>query len=165
MALKIRRRARLRRKEASEFLRRLADEFGMAVPADEVLLDEAEAGPHRLLLRENEAIGLFLNGDVIPTIRGLLAFPATKRAVTIDMGAVRFIYNGADVMAPGIVDADPGIRVADVVWIRDEKNGRPLAVGRAIMDGPTMAREEKGKAIETIHHVGDEIWRLGEEEP
>ncbi len=165
MALKVRRRARLRRKEASEFLRRLADEFGMAVPADEELLDEAEAGPHRLLLRENEAIALFLNGDVIPTIRGLLAFPATKRAVTVDMGAVRFIYNGADVMAPGIVDADPGIRAADVVWIRDEKNGRPLAVGRAIMDGPTMAREEKGKAIETIHHVGDEIWRLGEEEP
>src|SRR5437667_7670549 len=145
MALKIRRRARLRRKEASDFLRRLADEFGMAVPADEVLLDEAEAGPHRLLLRENEAIGLFLNGDVIPTIRGLLAFPATKRAVTVDMGAVRFIYNGADVMAPGIVDADPGIRVADVGWIRDEKNGRPLAVGRAIMDGPTMAARRRAR--------------------
>src|SRR2546427_119836 len=87
-----------------------------------------------------------------------------KRAVTVDMGAVRFIYNGADVMAPGIVDADPGIRAADIVWVRDEKNGRPLAIGRAIMDGPTMAREEKGKAIQTIHHVGDEIWRLGEEE-
>jgi len=81
------------------------------------------------------------------------------------MGAVRFIYNGADVMAPGIVDADPGIRAGDIVWVRDEKNGRPLAIGRAIMDGPTMAREEKGKATQTIHHVGDEIWRLGEEEP
>src|SRR5437879_11626613 len=109
MALKIRRRARLRRKEASEFLRRLADEFGMAVPADEVLLDEAEAGPHRLLLRENGAIGLCLDGDVVPTIRGLLAFPATKRAVTVDMGAVRFIYNGAEVMAPGPGDGDAGV--------------------------------------------------------
>src|SRR5438445_513013 len=107
MALKIRRRARLRRKEASEFLRRLADEFGMAVPADEVLLDEAEAGPHRLLLRENEAIGLFLNGDVIPTIRGLLAFPATKRAVTVDMGAVRFSYDGADGRGPGTSSCGP----------------------------------------------------------
>ncbi len=165
MALKIRRRARLRRKEASEFLGRLAKAFGMAVPSDDASLDEAEAGPYRLLLRENEAIGLFLDDDVIPTIRGLLAFPAAKRAVTVDMGAVRFIYNGADIMAPGIVEADPGIRAGDVVWIRDEKNGRPLAVGRAIMDGPTMAREEKGKAIETVHHVGDEIWRLGEEEP
>lgn len=137
----------------------------MAVPTGEAPLDEAEAGPHRFLLRENEPIALFRNGDVVPTIRGLLAFPATRRGVTVDMGAVRFIYNGADVMAPGIVDADLGIRVGDIVWVRDEKNGRPLAVGRAIMDGPTMVREDKGKAIETIHHVGDEIWRLGEEEP
>src|SRR5947209_20189150 len=78
MALKIRRRARLRRKEASEFLPRLVDEFGMAVPADEVLIDEAEAGPHRHFLRENEAIGLFLNGDAIRTVRRPPAFPATK---------------------------------------------------------------------------------------
>ena len=164
MTSRIRRRARLRRKEATDILGQLGEEFGMAIPLDDVSLDEAEAGPHRLLLRDNDAIAVFLEGGIAPTIRGLLAFPATKRSVTVDMGAVRFIYNGADVMAPGIVDADPGIRAGDVVWVRDEKNGRPLAVGRAIMDGPTMAREEKGKAIETIHHVGDEIWRLGEEE-
>src|SRR3989442_11920918 len=88
MALKIRRRARLRRKEASEFLRRLADEFGMAVPADEGLLDGTEGGPHRLLLRENEAIGLFLKGDGIPTIPGRLAFPAAKPSLAGGNGAV-----------------------------------------------------------------------------
>ena len=164
MALKIRRRTRLRQKEAADVIRRLAEEFGMQVPVDNVPLDEAEGGPHRLLLRENEAIALFVDEAIVPTVRGLLAYPATKRAVTVDMGAVRFIYNGADVMAPGIVEADPAVRVGDVVWVRDEKNRRPLAVGRAIMDGPTMAREEKGKAIETIHHVGDDLWRLGEEE-
>lgn len=163
MALKIRRRTRLRRKETADFVGRLAEAFGMTVPLDDVPFEEAEAGPHRLLLRENEAIALLIGDGIAPTVRGLLAHPATKRAVTVDMGAVRFIYNGADVMAPGIVEADPQIRGGDVVWVRDEKNGRPLAVGRAIMDGPTMAREEKGKAIETIHHVGDEIWRLGEE--
>src|SRR5437773_316578 len=56
------------------------------------------------------------------------------------------------------------IRERDIVWVRDEKNRQPLAVGRAIMDGPTMAREERGKAIETLHYVGDDIWRLAEEE-
>lgn len=136
----------------------------MVVRPGEEPLDEAEAGPHRVLLRGDEAIALFVDETLVPTVRGLLAFPATKRAVTVDMGAVRFIYNGADVMAPGIVDADPAIRTKDIVWVRDEKNRRALAVGRAIMDGPAMAREEKGKAIETIHHVGDEIWRLHEEE-
>jgi len=164
MALKIRRRGRLRQKESADLIHRLAEEFGMTVPLDDVPLDEAEAGPFRLLLRGNEAIALFIDGGIVPTVRGLLAFPATKRWVTVDMGAVRFIYNGADVMAPGIVEADPAIRAGDVVWVRDEKNRRPLAVGRAIMEGPTMAREEKGKAIETIHHVGDDLWRLGEEE-
>ena len=165
MALKIRRRARLRQKESADLIHRLAEEFGMTVPLDDVPLDEAEAGPFRLLLRGNEAIALFIDGGIVPTVRGLLAFPASKRWVTVDMGAVRFIYNGADVMAPGIVEADPAIRAGEVVWVRDEKNRRPLAVGRAIMEGPTMAREEKGKAIETIHHVGDDLWRLGEQEP
>jgi len=164
MVLKIRRRGRLRQKESADLIHRLAEEFGMTVPLDDVPLDEAEAGPFRLLLRGNEAIALFIDGGIVPTVRGLLAFPATERWVTVDMGAVRFIYNGADVMAPGIAEADPAIRAGDVVWVRDEKNRRPLAVGRAIMDGPTMAREKKGKAIETIHHVGDDLWRLGEEE-
>src|SRR5438552_2821593 len=144
--------------------RLLLDEFGMAIPIDDVPIDEAEAGPHRLLLRGEEPIALVVGDGIAPTVRGLLAFPATKRAATVDMGAVRFIYNGADVMAPGITEADPAIREGDIVWVRDEKNRQPLAVGRAIMDGPTMAREEKGKAIETLHHVGDEIWRLAEEE-
>src|SRR6266576_5391136 len=101
MGLKIRRRARLRRKEVADLVGRLSDEFGMTVPIDDVPIDEAEAGPQRLVLRGEEPIALVVGDGIAPTVRGLLAFPATKRAVTVDMGAVRFIYNGADVMAPG----------------------------------------------------------------
>ncbi|HYM38598.1 MAG TPA: PUA domain-containing protein [Thermoplasmata archaeon] len=165
MPLRVRRRTRLRRREVEAWFRRLSEEFGMAMPSGEVAIDEAEAGELRVLLREDEAIALILGEAIAPTVRGLLAFPAEKRHVTVDMGAVPFVYNGADVMAPGIVDADLGIREGDYVWVRDEKNRRPLAVGRAIMDGPTMVREERGKAVETVHHVGDDLWRLGEEEP
>jgi PUA-domain protein len=164
MVLKVRHRTRVRRKEVDAWFRRLASEFGMVLPSDETPVDEAEAGDLRLLIREEDPIALVVGDAIAPTVKGLLAFPAEKRYVTVDMGAVPFVYNGADVMAPGIVDADPAIRVGDLVWVRDEKNRRPLAVGRAIMDGPTMAREERGKAIETIHHVGDDLWRFGEED-
>src|SRR5204863_371178 len=58
MGLKIRRRARLRRKEVTDLVGRLLDEFGMAIPIDDVPIDEAEAGPHRLLLRGEEPIAL-----------------------------------------------------------------------------------------------------------
>ncbi len=164
MVLKVRRRTRLRRKEVEAFFGRLAQDFGMVMPSDETPVDQAEAGEMRVLIRDEDLFALVLGDAVAPTVRGLLAFPAQKRFVTVDMGAVPFVYNGADVMAPGIVDADPAIKPGDWVWIRDERNRRPLAVGRAIMDGPTMAREERGKAVETLHHVGDDLWRLGEED-
>ncbi len=164
MVVKVRHRTRLRRKEVETWFRQLATDFGMPMPEDETPVDQAEAGEMRLLIRDEDAIAFVLGEAIAPTVRGLLAFPAQKRFVTVDMGAVPFVYNGADVMAPGIVEADPAIRPGDFVWVRDEKNHRPLAVGRAIMDGPTMAREERGKALETLHHVGDDLWRLGEEE-
>ncbi len=163
MVLKIRRRTRLRRKEVAAWFQRLAVDFGMTLPSDETPIDEAEAGDLRILLHDSKAFALVLGEEIVPSVRALLAYPAEKRWVTVDMGAVPFVYNGADVMAPGITAADPAIRPRDLVWIRDERNLRPLAVGRAIMDGPAMAREEKGKAVESIHHVGDDLWQLDEE--
>jgi len=163
VGLKVRRRKRLRRKEAVSLLARLSRDFGIEVPDADVPIDEAEAGVLRLLLSGDTPFAFVVGDAVGPTLRTLLARPAHRRAVTVDMGAVPYIRNGADVMAPGIVDADPTIRAGDLVWIQDERNHRPLAVGRALMDGPTMAREERGKAIETVHHVGDDLWAFGEE--
>ncbi len=126
-------------------------------------IDLAEAGEWRLLIADDEVRGILVGGRPVLTVRGLLAYPATKGYVTVDMGAVRFVYNGADVMSPGVVDADPGIRPGDLVWVRDEKNRRPLAVGEALMAGPEMVASEKGKAVKSLHHVGDSLWKLDEE--
>src|SRR2546425_5547342 len=82
MALKIRRRARLRRKEASEFLRRLADEFGMAVPPGEGVVGGAGARPPPPLLRGKEAIGPFLDGDGNPAVPRAPPVPSAQRAPT-----------------------------------------------------------------------------------
>src|SRR3989454_5450876 len=78
MALKIRRRARLRRKEASEFLRRLADEFGMAVPPGEGVVDEAEGGAHRPFVGGDEGVWPFVDGGGLPTDRRVPPVPATE---------------------------------------------------------------------------------------
>src|SRR2546426_10549467 len=110
MGLKIRRRARLRRKEVTDLVSRLSDEFGMTIPIDDVPIDEAEAGPQRLVLRGGEPVALVVGDGVAPTGRGLLAFPATKRAVTVDMGAVRVVYHGGGVMAPRGTEAAAGSR-------------------------------------------------------
>ncbi len=102
----------------------------------------------------------FYEGLYFPTVRLLLEKPVEKRYVTVDMGAVKYVLNGANVFAAGIVDADESIKENDPVYVRDEKYKKTLAVGIALMDGETMVREKKGAAVKNIHHYGDKIWRI-----
>ena len=42
----------------------------------------------------------------------------------------------------------------------DETHNKPLAIGISLITGPEMVENDEGKAIKSIHHVGDEIWNL-----
>ena len=66
-------------------------------------------------------------------------------------------------MGPGIVDADKDIKVGDFVWIRDVKNLRALAIGEAMVSGEDMLQKKPGKAVKSIHYVGDKLWKYDEQ--
>ncbi len=95
--------------------------------------------------------------EFIPTLH-LLLERHLLRSVVIDMPAVRFIANGADVMRPGIVHIDGGIAKGDAVCIADVQHHKPLAVGIALFSSGEMEKLGSGKVIKNIHHVGDDIW-------
>jgi PUA domain protein len=95
------------------------------------------------------------------TVLGAIELAPIKRLVVVDAGAVRFVVNGADIMKPGIVSADPEIAVGDLVVIIEERHKKPLAIGRALVAGTEMKGE--GKAVKSLHHVGDAIWKCLEE--
>lgn len=90
------------------------------------------------------------------TVLGAIELNPQKKLVIVDSGAVRFIVNGADVMKPGIVSADPEIEAGDLVVVAEERHKKPLAIGIALIPGKEMHGE--GKAIKSLHHVGDQIW-------
>lgn len=95
------------------------------------------------------------------TVLGAIELRPKKKLVVVDSGAIRFVVNGADIMRPGIVSADPEIAVGDLVVIVEERYKKPLAIGRALVTGTDMKGE--GKAVKSLHHVGDAIWNgLGE---
>ncbi len=99
------------------------------------------------------------------TVRGVLTFRPPDNWVEVDMGAVPYLSNGAHVMAPGVVAAAPGVKPGTPVWVRDERNRQPLAVGWALQEGQVMAgKKAKGKAVFTLQYVGDEMWLYGEPE-
>jgi PUA domain protein len=62
-------------------------------------------------------------------------------------------------MSPGIVSADPVIKEGDIVVIKEEAHDKPLAIGKALVPGARMVADS-GKAVESLHYVGDEFWNL-----
>jgi PUA-domain protein len=100
---------------------------------------------------------MIVEGQPFFTVLGAIELSPQKRLVVVDSGAVRFVVNGADIMNPGIVYADPEIMAGDLVVVAEEKHRKPLAIGRALLSGPEMKGE--GKAVKSLHHVGDQIWK------
>ena len=78
-----------------------------------------------------------------------------------DEGAGTIAEDSSGYGNDGIVYADTNIAENDQVWICDVNNKKPLAVGIAIISGDQMVAENSGKAIITIHHVGDMLWSFG----
>tara|TARA_B100001029_G_scaffold44561_1_gene35061 strand:+ start:6172 stop:6672 length:501 start_codon:yes stop_codon:yes gene_type:complete len=114
-----------------------------------------------ILISQGYIIALIKNEMTHFTVRGLLANSVETGWVQVDMGAVPFVCNGANTMAAGINDVSPEIVKDQYVWIREENHHKPLAIGLALMDAEEMLNSEKGKAIKSLHYIGDKIWNYG----
>ena len=76
----------------------------------------------------------------------------------VDMGAIPYVCNGADVMAPGIMGIEGGFEKNGLLVIRDVKHRKALGIGAALYTSEEMKGLKKGKAILNLHYVGDKIW-------
>jgi len=110
-----------------------------------------------LIFVNGRPLMMIVDDEPFFTVLGAIDLEPSKRLVVVDSGAVRFVVNGADIMKPGIVSADPEIAPGDLVVIVEERHKKPLAIGRALVAGTEMKGE--GKAVKSLHHVGDLIWK------
>ena len=101
-----------------------------------------------------------LDGKILPTLKLLLKKEINIKTITVDMGAVKFVTNGADIMRPGIVHIEDEIEEGDFVRIVDETHHKPLAIGKVLFNSEQMRAAVHGKVIENVHYIGDEIWNL-----
>ena len=120
------------------------------------LLEQDEV---RVITINNDPAFFYYEDKLVPTLQYLQNHSLLKK-VTIDMGAVRFIVNGADVMRPGMVEIEEDIAKDDAIAVIDQNNKKPLAVGIALFSTEEMRGMAKGKVIRTIHYVGDEVWKV-----
>lgn len=97
---------------------------------------------------------------LIPTLKLLQTHPSLLKTITIDMNAIKFIINGADIMRPGITTIDDNIQPSQSICIIDQTHKKPLAIGISLHSTEQLRLLTTGKVIKNIHFVGDELWKL-----
>ncbi|HKL30277.1 MAG TPA: RNA-binding protein [Natrialbaceae archaeon] len=155
--MEIKSRHHLRSDDVREIESALADDLGVHVDGDQYELVEFEEDEYDLVLVDGEPLVLYVDDEPFLTVRGANAYEPTGHVVTVDAGAVQFVSDGADVMRPGITEADETIAEGDLVVIVEESHGKALAVGRAMVDGDDLLGDS-GKVIASLHHVGDDLY-------
>lgn len=155
----IKRRYHLRKALFRELTQGVVERFGEPVvellkgPIEFLELEEGR----EVILAAGKAVLFRLGDEIFPTLKSLDRIPLKR--VVVDMGAVPHVANGADIMAPGVVFADGGITRGEAVAIVDERHGKPIAVGQALVPGTEM-RSLRGKVVKNLHYVGDEMWQF-----
>lgn len=158
--MKIRSRVQLRKSAKNKLMDELTSTFGDTIEElKNSKFETALIDTFNVILIDGKLLLFSTNGEYFPTVRGALELGLAKHIVVVDAGAVRFVVNGADIMCPGIVSADPEIKESDLVIIKEETHEKPLAIGRALMSGEDMVGDS-GKAIKSLHYVGDKLWNI-----
>lgn len=160
---RIKRRHLLKKRDQKKILNQIENDLG--TPIKNLERSRLEDG-----LMDNDMHVLLLDGDIIfwesdgrmvPTLHALLNGAVKIPQVTVDMGAVKYVVNGADIMRPGITKLDDGIRKGSIVAIVDERHEKPIAIGISKMSSEEMRSVTHGKVILSLHYVGDNLWEFG----
>jgi PUA domain protein len=138
---------------------RLAADLGVDLEGEAYELVELEGSAFDLILIDGEPLACYVGDEPFLTVRGANATDPNGHLVTVDAGAIEFVSGGADVMRPGIVEADPDIAEGDLVVVVEESHGKALAVGRALTGGDEMIGDS-GRVVESLHHVGDDLYSV-----
>ena len=157
--MEVKSRHHLRSDEIRNLETALSEGLGVDVDGDAYEFVELTGTDFDLVLVDGEPAVMYVDEEPFLTVRGANSYEPERGVVTVDAGAVSFVSDGADVMRPGIVDADEDIAEGDLVAIAEESHGKVLAIGRAMVDGDEMVGDS-GKVVSSVHYVGDDLFEF-----
>jgi len=114
-----------------------------------------------VIITGNGITAVKIGDDILPFLDDsqiLEKFPY----VTVDMGAVKFVCKGANIMRPGITkfsDFESG----EIVCVVEESQNKFLAVGKAEISSKEAEDANKGEVIKTMHYISDDFWESKKE--
>jgi PUA-domain protein len=152
----------LKEKESRELLERASHRFSVSLKqifGEKTSVEVVETEFGEVCLINGKPVLVVTRGTVYPTLVSKELFEMFPRIV-VDMGAVPFVCKGANIMAPGIRRFEGSFVKGDIVFVVDEKHGKPIALGEATYDVEEAKNVKQGMVIANIHYVGDSVWEL-----
>jgi len=150
----------LREREATQLL----DKFSLKLSLDikqllgaKAQIEVADTKAAKIFFANNKPVLAVFNNTFLPTLLFEEALRLLPKIV-VNMGAVPYICNGADIMAPGVVRIEKGYKTNDYVIVADERHDKPIALAIALTDSQTVPEMQHGKIAKNIHYVGDNLW-------
>ena len=144
--------------ETTALLKTVSERWGIELPKMKnvkvhQILDDAQ------IITGNGIKILKVDDDYLPFLSEtemLEKFPA----VTVDMGAVKFMCKGANLMRPGIKEFTE-FEKDKLVCIVEESQHKFLAVGKSVVSSSELETMDKGEVIKNIHYISDKFWETG----
>lgn len=99
-----------------------------------------------------------LNDYVIPSLKIARQVSLTVPVITVDLGAIKFVTNGADIMRPGITEIGDDVLEGNLVVVVEERKKTPLCFGVAQYDAVDMREKTGGKCVKNLHYLKDKYW-------
>jgi len=144
--------------ETAEILKTVSEKWGIGFPKIKnvkvhKILDDAQiiTGTGIKILKVNDDYLPFLSET-----ETLKKFPN----VMVDMGAVKFMCKGANVMRPGIKKYTE-FEKDNLVCVVEESQHKFLAVGKSLVASSELENMTKGEIIKNIHYISDRFWEVG----
>jgi len=152
----------LKSKQAKQILNEISEKLKVNVDAlfgPKTSVEIAESAVGNIYLVNDKPLFFNIEKKVFPTLL-FQDFVSRAPKIVVDMGAIPYVCNGADVMAPGIVRVEGEFGKGDLVLVVDEKHGKPLAVGESIHDSASVRNTKQGAVVKNVHFVSDKIWNF-----
>jgi PUA-domain protein len=156
------RRYSVKSKEAKQILNEVSERLKVNVEdlfGSKVNIEVTEADVGKIFLVNGKPLFFKVGERLLPTLL-FPEFVSQAPKIVVDMGAVPYVCNGADVMAPGIVRVEGEFGKGDLVLVVDEKHGKPLALGESMSNVESARNIKQGAVVKTLHFVSDKIWNL-----
>ena len=126
-------------------------------------VEKLVVGDERFLYySDGVAVAVQVGDVIVPFLKRIRNLKVICPFVVVDVGAIRFITNGADIMRPGITKISGEFDSGSVVLVREEKAGSALAFGVSLFSSEELLGIKKGKVIKNVHHLRDDFWDLAD---